>query len=156
LNFRILSLPAAGALYQYSAGSRGLPITAPNTTISDPSGQIIFGPAPGATGNPYATFNFMVDDGLYSSPSAQVTVDVGLPAAPQITGLLWNPGDSGTGSFGLNFTGDSNATFSVWAATNLLDWVNIGTATENPPGLYNFIDSTVTNWPQRFYRLSAP
>ncbi len=50
LNFHILSLPAAGALYQYSGGTRGLPINAPDTLVSDPGGQIVFAPAPGETG----------------------------------------------------------------------------------------------------------
>jgi len=156
LNFHILSLPATGALYQYSAGVRGLPISAPNTLVGDPNGQVIFAPAPGATGNPYATFNFMVDDGVYSSALATVTVNIGLPDAPQFTGYLWNPGTSGAGSFELDFSGDTNATYSVWATTNLLDWVNLGTATEFPPGQYQFIDTSVTNSPQQFYRLSAP
>ena len=156
LNFHILSLPAVGALYQYSGGSRGLPINTPNTLVNDPGGRIIFAPAPGATGNPYATFNFMVDDGVYGSGSAQVTVNIGLPAAPTFAGVSWNQGNSGTVNFNLNFFGNSNATYTVWATTNLLNWVNLGTATESSPGQYGFIDTTATNWPQRFYRASAP
>jgi alpha-tubulin suppressor-like RCC1 family protein len=156
LNYRILSLPVAGALYQYAGGSRGPLINSPNTLVSDPGGQIIFAPAPGDMGNPYATFNFMCDDGLYSSAVAQVTVNIGFPAVPQFTGALWSQTDPGSGSFNLNFSGDSNATYSVWAATDLAAWVKIGTATEAPPGWYQFIDATATNWPQRFYRLSAP
>ncbi len=155
LNFHILSLPSAGALYQYAAGTRGSPITAPNTLVSDPAGQIIFVPAPGETGNPYATFNFMVDDGFYNSAPAQVTVNIGLPAVPQFTGLFWDQGGPATGNFNLNFTGDSSATYSVWATTNLVDWVDIGTAAEAQPGQYEFIDMTASGWPQRFYRISA-
>jgi len=154
LNYRILSIPVAGALYQNSGGSRGSPINLINVTIADLSGQVVFAPAAGATGNPYATFNFMVDDGLFNSGTAQVTVNIGLPAVPQFTGALWNPGDSG--SFNLNFSGASNATYSVWAATNLVDWTKIGTATEPSPGWFEFIDSAATNWPHRFYRISAP
>ena len=98
----------------------------------------------------------MCDDGLYSSAVAQVTVNIGYPAVPQFTGALWSQTDPGSGSFNLIFSGDSNATYSVWAATDLAAWVNIGTATEAQPGWYQFIDATATNWPQRFYRLSAP
>jgi hypothetical protein len=156
LNYHILSLPFAGALYQYSAGARGLPINTPNTLVTDPGGQVVFAPAPGATGNPYATFNFMVDDGTYSSGPAQVTVNIGLPDPPQFTGFFWNTDNSGNGSFNLNFSGDTNAAYTVWATTNLLNWVNLGTATESPPGQYQFIDQTATNSAQRFYRLSAP
>jgi hypothetical protein len=39
------------------------------------------------------TFNFMVNDGFYNSGSAQVTVNIGLPAAPQFTGMLWTQGN---------------------------------------------------------------
>ena len=156
LNYIILSLPGAGELYQYAGGAPGSPINATNTSVSDSAGRIIFAPAPGSIGNPYATFNFMVNDGFYNSGSAQVTVNIGLPAAPQFTGVTWNPGTSGTESFSLNFSGTSNATYSIWAATNLVNWLKLGTADEVQPGLYEFIDATVTNWPQQFYRISAP
>jgi hypothetical protein len=156
LNFHVLSLPATGAFYQYSAGVRGLPINAPNTLVSDPNGQIIFAPALGGTGNPYAAFSFMVDDGTYSSGSAQMTVTIGLPAAPQFTGCSWNPASAVAGSFELNFSGTPNAAYTVWATTNLLNWVNLGTATESPPGQYQFLDQTALDWSQNFYRLSAP
>lgn len=156
LNFHLLSVPAAGALYQCSGGTRGTIISTPNTLVSDPGGRVVFAPLSGASGNPYGTFNFMCDDGLYNSSAAQVTVSIGLPTAPQFTGAVWNPGAWGAGSFNLNFSGASNATYSVWAATNLVNWSNLGPATEAPPGQYQFMDMTVTNWSQRFYRLSAP
>lgn len=57
--------------------------------------------------------------------------------------------------WGWNFLGNSHATYSVWAATNLVDWIRIGTASEWLPGQYEFVDVTITNWPQRFYRLAA-
>jgi alpha-tubulin suppressor-like RCC1 family protein len=156
LNFLILSLPAAGALYQYSGGTPGLPIITPNTSVSDPAGRVIFAPAAGAEGNPYAAFNFMVNDGFYSSGSAQVSVNIGLPETPQLTGVSWNPGTLETEGVNLNFSGAPNATYSIWATTNLVNWLDIGTATEAQPGLYEFTDATVTNWPERFYRISAP
>src|SRR5258706_3337440 len=107
-------------------------------------------------GNHYSTFSFICDDGVYSSTAAQVTINVGLPAAPQFTSQLWMQTGAGAGSFDLSFSGDSNATYTVWAATNLVDWVNVGLAIESQPGLYDFLDTTTTNWPQRFYRISAP
>lgn len=153
LNFRILSLPTAGALFQNSGGARGAQIVAANTLASDPAGRVVFAPSPGATGTPYATFNFMVDDGLFSSGTAQVTVNIGLPDVPQFTGGFWNQGSSG--SFSLNFSGSSNATYNVEASTDLVTFLKIGTATEPDPGQYLFTDMTVANWPQRFYRVSA-
>jgi alpha-tubulin suppressor-like RCC1 family protein len=152
LNFHILSLPAAGALYQFAGGVRGDPISAPNTLSGDPSGEIIFAPAAGQTGSPYAGFSFMVDDGVFSSMTATVNVNIGLPAVPQFTGAFWNPGGPG-GSFNLNFTGDSNATYDVWTSTNLVTWAKIATATEISPGQYQFTDWSVTNSWQQFYRI---
>jgi Regulator of chromosome condensation (RCC1) repeat len=155
LNFRIQSLPATGALYQFSGGTRGLPITATGTTVSDAGGQIIFAPVSAQTGSPYVNFNFNADDGMFTSSTAQVTVNMVLPAGPQITGAVWNSGGAGAENFGLNFSGSSNATYDVWAGTNLVDWVKIGSANEAPAGVYQFIDPGVTNWPARFYRVSA-
>jgi hypothetical protein len=156
LSFYIQTLPVSGALYQFAGGARGLPIQSPDTLVTDPSGQVVFVSSPGQTGTPYATFNFIASDGFYSSSPAQATVNIGLPAVPLFTGFSWNPGNAGAESFDLNFTGDSNATYSVWASTNLVNWVSLGTAVESQPGQYGFMDTTVTNWPQQFYRLSAP
>ncbi len=95
LNYQILSLPVTGTLYQNSGGVRGAAINAINTLLTDASGQLIFAPAVAATGNPYAMFNFMADDGLFSSSPAQVTVNIGLPAAPQFSDLSWSSGQPG-------------------------------------------------------------
>jgi prepilin-type processing-associated H-X9-DG protein len=154
LTFQVSSLPPAGALYQVSGGSRGAAITAPGTAVQDPSGQLIFAPGANGTGSPYATFNFSCTDGLYTSGPAIATINIHLPSAPQFTGATWNPRTVPT--FNLNFSGDSNATYSVWASTNLFNWQNLGPATESAPGRYQFTDSAVTDLPQRFYRFSAP
>jgi len=156
LNYHFLSLPAAGALYQFSGGGRGAIINNTNILLSNPAGQVIFAPAAGGAGTPYAAFNFMCDDGVYNSAIAQVTINIGLPAVPQWTAALWTETNSAGASFNLDFTGSSNATYSVWAGTNLFSWLEIGTATENQPGRYQFMDPAATNWPLRFYRISAP
>jgi hypothetical protein len=155
LNFNIASLPPVGQLYQYSGGTRGSPIYAANTVVTDPEGRVIFAPVSGGTGAPYASFNFEAQDQLYSSATAQVTINIGLPTIPQLGNFSWNASASNE-AFTLNFTGSSNATYSVWSSTNLENWVDIGTAMEGEPGLYQFIDTTVTNSPQQFYRISAP
>ena len=97
----------------------------------------------------------MADDGLFGSTTAQMTIAIGQPASPQITSAAWNLGTPGAESFDLNFSGTSNATYSVWAATNLVDWVRLGPAIESSPGQYEFTDAAATNWPQRFYRVSS-
>jgi hypothetical protein len=156
LTYQILTLPASGVLYQYSAGSRGVPINVTNIQVNDSGGRVIFAPAPGQTGTPSALFGYLCNDGYYSSSPAVVTVDIGLPAAPQFADASWSQPSAGVEDFNFSFTGTSNATYSVWAATNLVDWVDLGTAAEVLPGDYGFVDTTVTNWPQRFYRLTAP
>ena len=155
LSYRIVSLPTAGALFQTSGATRGAPINLTNAVISDPTGGLVFAPAAGTTGNPYATFYFMADDGLFVSGAGQVTVNIGLPSAPQITSESVHEGNPGEGSFHLSFAGDAKATYSVWATTNLVNWERAGTATEPNLGQYEFIDATAAGWPQRFYRISA-
>jgi autotransporter-associated beta strand protein len=56
----------------------------------------------------------------------------------------------------LSFGGSTNASYSVWASTNLVNWQWQGTAIQADPGQYQFIDPSFTNSPYRFYRLSAP
>ncbi len=152
-SFSVVSLPSSGALYQYSAGSRGAPITAPNTIVTDSSGRLVFAPASETTGSPYANFGFMAADAFYNSGTAKVTVNIGMPTAPQFTGQFWN---SVNQSFNLTFSGSPNASYSLWASTNLTDWTNIGPATEASPGNYQFLDATTTNYPSRLYRVSGP
>ncbi len=153
LNYRITTLPAAGTLYQSNGGQRGAAITAPDTAVSDSGGQILFAPATNAVGAPYATFNYVAGNGNSDSAPAQVTVNFSLPAAAQALAGSVNPAN---GTFSLNFTGDSQATYHVQASTNLVDWDVIGTGTEAPPGQYLFLDPNAPNWTRRFYRISAP
>jgi hypothetical protein len=155
LNFYVTTLPSAGTLYQYSNGTRGPLINSPNTMVSDPSCRVIFAPANGATGGPYSTFNFTTADQYYQSGTAQATINITLPATPQFANPSWAYGGTGT-SFTLNFSGSSNATYTVWSSTNLINWTDIGTAIEAQPGLYQFIDTTATNSSAQFYRISAP
>ncbi len=153
LNIRVLSLPAAGQLYQSSGGARGPAISAPNTVVTDPAGQVIFAPAPGDQGSPYANFGFSASDAVYTSSSAQATIGIGLPAAPQFDQSEFN---SAAGNFSASFSGSSNATYNVWASTNLSDWTLLGPASETDPGHFDFVDWAASLWPQRFYRVGAP
>ena len=156
LNYYVSSLPAAGTLYQYSAGVRGSEISVANTLVSDAGGRVIFAPGLNGTGNPYAAFNFTANNAFSESIPAQVTVNINLPLAPQLTKYFWMTGTNGSSSFALNFGGSSNATYSVWSSTNLTQWQFLGTSAESSPGQYEFFDMTATSWSERFYRISAP
>ncbi len=155
LNFRITTLPPVGQLYQYSNGARGNLINGPNTGVIDNAGQVIFTPGANQTGSPYSSFNFVANDSVGDSPAATATVNITLPLVPQIANANWRAGVAG-GEFDLNFAGSSNATYGVWASTNLLNWSRLGTANEISAGLYEYFDTTATNSSSRFYRVSAP
>jgi hypothetical protein len=62
----------------------------------------------------------------------------------------------GGNQFGLVFNGLTNASFSVWASSNLVDWQWEGTAGQVHLGQYQFFDPGSTNAPSRFYRISSP
>lgn len=148
----IRTLPALGTIYQFTNGSRGAKFVAPNTTVSDSQGRILFAPAANGFGSPYTTFTFSASDGLLDSLPATITIHILPPLRPAITAFTRNP----TGSAQLTFTGHSNTTYCVWASSNLLNWEMIGTADEAQPGIFQFIDATATNWPHRFYKAGAP
>ena len=60
------------------------------------------------------------------------------------------------GSFQIGFTGAADLPYSVWASTDLLAWSQIGTAAQPCPGVFQFGDSAVTNFPARFYQVRLP
>lgn len=64
------------------------------------------------------------------------------------------------GSFQFSFTNTNNVVFSVLAATNISlppsNWTVLGAPGNIGGGRYQFIDSTATNYPRRFYLLRFP
>jgi hypothetical protein len=58
--------------------------------------------------------------------------------------------------FQFRFDGGSRLAFEVEASTNLTHWMFIGQATNTSGSLFQFSDSSVTNFPDRFYRLKVP
>jgi hypothetical protein len=60
------------------------------------------------------------------------------------------------GSFTLGFDGLPNATYRIWASTNLLLWAPLGSPSQAVPGMFTYTDTSVTNWSRRFYRISSP
>jgi hypothetical protein len=57
------------------------------------------------------------------------------------------------GKMHIKLTGNSASVQLVEASTNLVDWVVVGTATQNTDGTYDFEDSNAVNLPYRFYRV---
>jgi hypothetical protein len=154
LIYRVTAPPGLGTLYQFANGSRGNTITLLDPEVADAAGRVLFAPGTNAFGNPYDDFDFVVNDGLNDSLSAVVTVSIGLPASPSAQHAL--PASGPAGTFGLVFEGTANATYSIWASTNLATWDWLGPVPEVSPGNYQFLDTLATNWPERFYRTTAP
>jgi autotransporter-associated beta strand protein len=91
------------------------------------------------------------------SVGSMASVNTSSNAGSSITDLT--PGFStsvGGYQFWLVFSALTNASFSVWASTNLVDWQWEGTAGEVNLGQYQFFDPGSTNAPCRFYRISSP
>jgi len=82
-------------------------------------------------------------------------VNIGLPAMPAVINPAWRVG-AGAGTFALTFAGISNATYGVWASTNLADWLFVGDTTEFAPGQYEFLDTAAATGTAGFYRLRTP
>lgn len=152
LTFKIVSLPERGQLYQYTSSGRGEAVLAPDTTVTDPEGRVVFAPSQGEYGLSYASFSVVGNDGEYDSAPGTATLNVIPP--PQ-----WQPLDSGLvsgGQFQMSFIGYTNFAHGVWASTNLKDWIRLGWTSEPAPGQFTYTDADAANYPQRFYQLRLP
>ena len=78
---QITALPSAGSLKLY-----GIQVTLNQEIRAGQTGGLVFEPASGASGSPYATFQFKVSDGTaYSSQANTITINVN----PAATFDLW-------------------------------------------------------------------
>jgi hypothetical protein len=83
------------------------------------------------------------------------------PVAPFINPIT-SPVKLADGSFQFHFSSPSGSSNHVLASTDfaapLSTWLNLGNATETPPGSgqFQFADHQATNYPRRFYRVSSP
>jgi hypothetical protein len=81
---------------------------------------------------------------------------IGVAATINLTNTETLPG----GAFRFGFTNTSGVSFSVLSATNPTlpfgNWTYLGSASETPPGQFQFTDPQATNGGQRFYRVRSP
>jgi hypothetical protein len=91
------------------------------------------------------------DELRFGSSWAEVT-----PPAAAIVTTLTDVRQLAGGAFQFAYTNTSAQGFSVYASTNLANWVPIGSAAQIGPNLYQFTDATATNHPRRFYQLRGP
>lgn len=59
-------------------------------------------------------------------------------------------------SIQLSFAGASGLQYHIYASTNLVDWVDLGTAVDQGSNSFAFTDNTATNYPARFYKIAVP
>ena len=62
----------------------------------------------------------------------------------------------GNGTVQFAYTNTSGQPSGVYASTNLAVWNAIGVPVQVSPGVFQFTDPAVTNYPQRFYQLRSP
>ena len=90
------------------------------------------------------------NDLTFTTLSVSSAVNFGLSHAVRLPG----------GAFQFSFTNLDSLSFTVLTATNLelplANWTVLGTATEAPPGQYQFTDPQTTNSATRFYRVRSP
>ena len=60
------------------------------------------------------------------------------------------------GRFQFAYTSSTGRNGSIYASTNLINWISIGAATQIAAGLYQFTDTAATNHSRRFYQLRSP
>ncbi len=58
--------------------------------------------------------------------------------------------------FQFGFTGITMLTYTVLASTNLTNWSVLGPADEKSAGQYRYIDTNISNFTRRFYRVQQP
>jgi hypothetical protein len=93
---------------------------------------------------------------LYGSTTYTITVVSNLPAGP-ITNLVarWQSGQAM-----LQFSGASNASYTVLGTTNLTvprtNWNALGQAAQQSGGIFQYLDNQSPGYPQRFYQIRSP
>ena len=131
LTARITSLPTAGTLYQTTDGvTRGTLISAVPAGVTSPAMQVIFVPALNESGSPYASFDYLVNDGIIDSSAATITITIShINAAPVISGT---PAGSVTQGSTYSFTPtaiDVDGDILVFSITNQPGWAAFDSAT---------------------------
>jgi alpha-tubulin suppressor-like RCC1 family protein len=103
------------------------------------------------------TLVYTVTNFMGASDTVTRTVVVTPPPSPPTNFTI---AETARQQFALQFSGNSNAGYSVLTTTNLTsppaDWTLLGPATSLSNNLFQFIDTTATNLPVRYYMLRSP
>jgi len=139
VNFSVAATACTPLTFQWYSNNAALPVWT-NSTLT------LSNIMPVAAGNYYAVAS--AAGGSITSAVATLTVN----STPFITGIAANP----DGSFTLELAGLPGCLYILEAATNLLplaDWQPMATNLLDTNSLWQFTDTQVMDFPQRFYRL---
>ncbi len=166
---------SSGVLYQIATGKQT------NQTFSNDLNGLQPGTLGSTFGAPYAatseivqncawqTVNPLVHYTVEDLPGTENEVFLSLHGAPisiaslgrinedynsgavQKLGLGWSAGTPQ-----LNFSGVNDLPYTIWASADLLNWSQIGIASQPEAGSFQFNDLPATNYPARFYQVRLP
>jgi hypothetical protein len=114
-------------------------------------GTIFYTPAAGYVGSD--TFTYGVLDGKGGTARATVHVDVRKASIPiRALAALFKS----DGSILIQCIGIPGRTYQVQISADLIGWSPLGVATVAEDGTFTFVDSTASESPIRFYRITRP
>lgn len=120
--------------------------------------RVLFDANPMTPAGTETIIGFLDQPVLKSVVSTNGAILTALFAAGTITLENWNAAASGqflpNGSFQLSLSGPPNHTYVIETATNVVDrvWTPVSTNQTSAGGVLQFIDTTASNAPQRFFR----
>jgi hypothetical protein len=119
--------------------------------VNDASNRVIFAPGLNEFGAPYTSFSVVANDGEFDSAPSLATVNIVPAPVVSIDGP-----EQSSNRIVLSFTGLSNAAYSVWTSTNLINWSRLASASQPSPGQFVYSDTSVATLPLRFFRVRSP
>ncbi|HLP77576.1 MAG TPA: pectinesterase family protein [Candidatus Paceibacterota bacterium] len=154
----------AGQTASFTVGATGIPAVsyqwvqdgtnAPYASANNASLTI-----PNAQSSDASTFAVIVSNGSGSVTSSVVSLTVVVPQPPVADSTSFQK--LGDGNFQFSFSGTQNASYRIWATTNLTlipiisTWDLVGSGTFGASATI-FADLNSTNFPQRFYIITSP
>jgi len=108
------------------------------------------------------TFNGLPENSVFNSGGQSYRIHYGGGTGNDVTlvnesgpspiGPILSDGGYANGTFHLLGSGNSTLAYTIQASTNLQQWTNIGSATGDVSGAFNFTDTNASKFRYRFYR----
>ncbi|EEF59428.1 MBG domain-containing protein [Pedosphaera parvula] len=111
---------------------------------------ITYNPPAGSTNSD--SFTYVVNDGQGASATGTVTVTIKGSGPTQPAQNITGFAILGNGHAVTKFAGIPGRDYTVQASTNLINWLNIGSATAGTNGQFQFEDANAPSFPSRYYR----